>query len=120
MATNKAALRQAAESPDLTGVLDLDAKGRTKLGADREPLFKLGGVLYTIPTRVSAGVSLEYMRLSGMAGERTAIIWAMQTLIDQNGYAALVKNDTFTAEELSGITAVLMAKVIDGFKVPKA
>lgn len=120
MATNKATISKAAESPDLSGVLDLDTKGRPSLGVEREPLFKLGGVLYTIPMRVSAGVSLEYMRLSGMAGEQTAIIWAMQTLIDQNGYAALVKNDTLTAEELSGITAVLMAKVIDGFKVPKA
>jgi len=119
-ATNKATLRKAAESPDLTGVLDLDEKGRPSLDDDREPLFKLGGVLYTIPKQVPPGVSLEYLRLAGIAGEQTALIYAMQRLISAGGYQALVQDSTLTAQELGQVTAVVIAKVIDGFKIPKA
>jgi hypothetical protein len=120
MATNKATLRKAAESPDLTGVLDLDAKGRPSLDDDREPLFKLGGVIYTVPKRVTPGVSLEYLRLAGVAGEQTAVIWAMQRLISAGGYQALVADSTLEPAELGQLTAVLIAKVVEGFALPKA
>lgn len=120
MATNKATIRKAAESPDLTGVLDLDAKGRPSLDDDREPLFRLGGVVHTVPKVCSPGVSLEYLRLAGVAGEQTALIYAMQRLIGMEGYLALVGDTTLTVAELGEITSVVLAKVVNGFKLPKA
>lgn len=119
-ATNKATLRKAAESPDLTGVLDLDEKGRPSLDDDREPLFKLGGVVYTIPKQVPPGVSLEYLRLAGIAGEQTAVIWAMQRLISAGGYQALVNDTTLLPAELGKVTSAIVARVAAGFALPKA
>jgi hypothetical protein len=120
MATNKATLRKAAESPDLTDVLDLDAEGRPSLDDDREPLFKLGGVVYTVPKQVSPGISLEYLRLAGVAGEQTALIWTMQRLISDGGYLALVQDAALTAAELGKLTSAITAKVAEGFRLPKA
>src|SRR5882724_7222824 len=103
MATNKATLRKAAESPDLTGVLDLSADGRQSLDDDRELLFTgPDGTRYTIPAQCPPGVSLEYLRLTGIAG-----------------YQALVADDTLTATELGRIISVVIPKVISGFTLPK-
>jgi hypothetical protein len=120
MATNKETLRKAAESPDLTGVLDLSAKGRPSLDADREPMFKIGDTVYTMPKVCPPGASLEYLRLAGMAGEQTALIYAMQRLIGVEGYIALVGDATLTVEELAEITRKVIAKVVTGFTLPKA
>lgn len=120
MATNKATLHKAAESPDLSDVLNLDEKGRPTLHDDREPLFRLGGVVYTIPAVCSPGISLEYLRLTGIAGETTAMIYAMQKLISGSGYQALVADQTLTAEELAPIMVKIITRVTEGFRVPKA
>jgi len=120
MATNKATFRKAAESPDLTGVLDLSADGRQSLDDDRELLFTgPDGTRYTIPAQCPPGVSLEYLRLTGIAGEQTALIYAMQRLIGIAGYQALVADDTLTATELGRIISVVIPKVISGFTLPK-
>lgn len=120
MATNKATLHKAAESPDLSDVLNLDEKGRPSLYDAREPLFRLGGVVYTIPVVCSPGVSLEYLRLTSIAGEPAAVIYAMQKLISAGGYQALVSDETLTASELAPITSKIISRVAEGFKIPKA
>jgi hypothetical protein len=120
MATNKATISKAAESQELIDVLDLDEKGRPSLYAVREPLFRLGGVVYTIPVVCSPGVSLEYLRLTSIAGEPAAVIYAMQKLISAGGYQVLVADETLTAEELAPITSKIVDRVAEGFKIPKA
>lgn len=78
---------------------------------DREDLFEIDGVAYSIPVEVHGSMALEAMRLTREKGEVWATDWVMEQMIGAEGYKALIKCKTATKAEVTAIQKVIREKV---------
>lgn len=104
--TTAARKRAAPKPPAATSYLDFEP---VRIAADedvieeREPLFYIGAVEYTIPTNIPVGVALEYMRIAGEIGEQLAAPPLLTRVLGEEGYMALEQSKGLTDDQLKRI-----------------
>lgn len=86
---------------------------------EREVLFSIDGIEYTIPKKFSANVALQYARVSLLRGPQDAVSWALEKALGETGYAALMAFDQLEAEDLDTITGVILQRIAAALEVPK-
>lgn len=70
-------------------------------------IFELDDKIYSVPAKVSAGVSLNYLRKQVEEGPDAAIYYIMVTLLGQEAYDALANHPTLEKDDLDKVmTAV--------------
>lgn len=107
------------------GVLRLDrAENEAVIAAmvaDREPLFAIGEVVYTIPRKVPPSWALHAYNLATTVGETAALAYAAEKLLDADAWSALQGCETLTPDDMAVILNALVDKVLpDGGFAPKA
>jgi hypothetical protein len=78
---------------------------------ERIPVFSLDGVVYTIPGRVPAGLTLQVMEDMGTRGEEAAMVSALRTLMGEEAYTALKTCEYLTSEQLAEILDSVMERI---------
>lgn len=77
---------------------------------DREPLFSIDGVEYTIPKSIPTNVGLKAMRRVAELGEIAGTQWLLVYLMGQDAWDALEKCEDLTREDLGAIQEVVRRK----------
>jgi hypothetical protein len=93
----------------------------SKPAVDREmvDLFSIDDVTYQMPKRVGANIALGYMKLVRTHGQEAAIGWALEKVLGEDAYTALMNCDEVTAEDLETIMKVVHDNVMGAVENPK-
>jgi hypothetical protein len=86
---------------------------------EREALFELDGVEYTIPNTVTARESLQHRINTAEAGGEYATVVAARWMISDNGFAALMARDNVPDSDLDAILTAIVYR-ITGLVPPKS
>jgi len=78
---------------------------------DREEIFAIDGVSYTIPREVPGSLALEAMHQMRETGDVPATLWAMEELIGKAGMKALRNCKTVRVEETLAIQKIIRDRV---------
>lgn len=89
-------------------LIDLD--GPAEEPKEREPLFKLGGKVYTIPVAVPAGWLVMASMIAVESGETQALAWATRRMLGDEGWNAL-QEAKLHDEQFAQILKVITTKV---------
>ncbi|MGW4129496.1 hypothetical protein [Amycolatopsis japonica] len=109
--------RPAAKAPADLGVVldDAAAKAETDaLVAEREPLFTVGGVTYTIPKRVPPSWSMKAYRIATEQGDSAALEFAVEKLLTEEAWEALQECETVTPTAWEKVLNVLVDRILPG------
>lgn len=80
---------------------------------EREELFSLNGVVYTIPTKAHPSEMHAYLFTRRNEGADAAVSFAWQSFVDYGGYAALVNAGPVVSEEdWERLTAVILGRLV--------
>jgi hypothetical protein len=104
------------DAPEISG-------GAVTLGAkapeiERETLFYVGGVGYTIPKSFRPNAALGYAHVVRTQGTTAAVDWAMEKALGTVGYAVLREQEDLTDEVLTNMVTLVIAR-IEGLPDPK-
>lgn len=94
------------------GMVDLDAKPRDHTPVGRVELFRLDGVVYTIPDRTRANIGLKYLWLEKEQGTGPAEQWLLEELVGEDGYRALMEYDHLETEDMERIMTIAQRVVL--------
>lgn len=86
---------------------------------EREVLFSIDDVDYTIPVRFSANVALQFARTTLLRGPEIAVSWALETALGERGHAALMAYDDLEPEHLEIIVTTICTRIAAGMEAPK-
>lgn len=111
--------RLEPQSTPTTDVLRLTTAEGNAREVEREPLFEIDGVEYTIPTQFSANVGLEFMRLA-QVDYTAAMFYVLNYALGEGGYRALAAYPNLREDELNFVTRVVIRKVVGTISGPKA
>lgn len=103
-----------APPPAADGVVRLGGGGAPAV--DTEPLFELDGVTYSIPKRVGANVALRVMARFEQAGEVSAQIHMLRTVLGAEAFDALMGCDDLTPEQFEAISDRVQDLVLSSAK----
>ena len=78
---------------------------------DREPIFSIDGIEYTMPREVPGHIALEGMEIYRKGGDGAATPWIMEQLLGNDGYRALRDCPSLTKANLLAIIEVLRRKI---------
>lgn len=80
----------------------------------REPLFALDGVTYTIPTRFTPSEMLMYAHATRHYGPDQAVSWALEIALGADGYTTLmnVPPGTIPDEDFGKIIGVVTQRMV--------
>lgn len=98
----------------------LDSREDDDPFAEREPLFEIDGITYTIPVVVPASYGLRYLELAVTQGSVTAMVYGMRTALGDDGYLALTSYPKLKPEHLTAISAAIRSKFDGSNAAPKA
>lgn len=108
-------VQRVPEAPEVAG-------GAVTLGApvniDRETLFYVDGIGYTIPKSFGPNAALGYAHIARTLGQNAAIDWAMEKALGTVGYAVLRDQDDLTQDQLDNMITLIIAR-IEGLPDPK-
>lgn len=100
------------------GVLVLDRpENKTaveQMLADREPVFAIDGVMYTIPKSVPPSWSMTAIDLAMTQGESVALAWVVGKMLEPAAYEALKSCPTLVPDDLNTLFRILMDRVLPG------
>lgn len=104
-----------------SNVLALDRQENVDRLAEREPLFSVDGVEYTIPKVVPASWTIQATNLAMTQGEAVALTYALLKMLGDDGFKALQDCETLTQEDLTLVTKIIADKVVPtkGDALPK-
>lgn len=99
------------------------AGGAARLGTEaapveRETLFYVDGVGYTIPKTFAPNAALGYAHMVRTQGTSAGVDWAMERALGTVGYAVLREQDDLTQTQLDNMIALIIAR-IEGLPDPK-
>jgi hypothetical protein len=118
----------AAADPTLNGtqtvagngvVVDLDAAPRPTAPVGQVELFRLDGVVHTIPEKARFNVALKYLWLAKTKGEEIAGQWMLEELIGTDAYTALMDHDELTDAQFSQIMGAAQRVVLGSLESGK-
>lgn len=119
--------RAATKKPaaTTTSVLRLDRQENVDkvaaMVADREPLFSVGEVEYTIPKKVPAAWTIKTTELALSVSELAAVEYAMGKMLSEEGYKALADCETLTYTDFEIIRDAVLARILPNGKAdPKS
>lgn len=92
----------------------------TPVDAEREELFTVDGVAYTIAKTVPASVGLEYIRIKCERDPDAAIMFAMRTALGQKGFDALRAAADVSSDDMQTVMSACTALLIGSINGPKA
>lgn len=94
---------------------------KTKAPAERElvDLFSIDGTIYRMPVKVGANVALGYMKLVRTHGQEAAMGWALEKVLGEDAYTALMNCDDVGQEDLETIMQVVHDNVMGDVEAPK-
>jgi len=94
---------------------------KSKAPVDREmaDLFSIDDKKYQMPKRVGANIALGYMKLVRTHGQDAAIGWALEKVLGEEAYTALMECDEVTADDLEVIMKVVHDNVMGAVENPK-
>lgn len=85
---------------------------------DREPLFTLGGVTYTVPKKAPAAWTIKALDLARTVSDSVAVDYAMSKMLGVDGYKALAECETLTQSDFNVLRDEVLKRVIpEGPKV---
>ncbi|WP_018502982.1 hypothetical protein [Parafrankia discariae] len=93
----------------MSELIDLDAvlDNTTSIGDDTEParveIFRLGGVVYSVPALVRVNVLLRAAYLAQAQGDGPAEAWMMRELLGEEAHEALLGYASLTADQYTDI-----------------
>lgn len=100
-------------------MIELSSKARpTK--EEREPLFKLDGKQYTIPTTFRVSDTLTYVRIARTEGYDAAVDWALCRALGEAEYTRLTQVAALTDEQFNEIASTVLAKIVGRAATPKS
>ncbi|PKV95924.1 hypothetical protein ATK30_6857 [Amycolatopsis echigonensis] len=79
---------------------------------DREPLFSVGGVEYTIPKKAPAAWTIQATKLALEVSDSHAIEYALKKMLGDDGYQALAACETLTAADFDVIRDAIVKRVV--------
>lgn len=85
---------------------------------ERETLFYVGGIGYTIPKSFGPAAALGYAHVQRTQGGNAAVDWAMEKALGSIGYAVLREQDDLTETQLDNMITLIIAR-IEGLPDPK-
>ncbi len=77
-----------------------------------EPLFSIDGTVYSMPVEVPGNVALGYLEQMRQGGEAVAIAWAMEQVLGEAPYQALVNCKALKPHQLSAIITIVTEKIM--------
>jgi len=80
--------------------------------ADREPLFSIDGVEYTVPKQVPMAWSMKTLDLATTQGDAVALDYAVSAMLGPDGYEALTNCKTLMPEDANTLFRIVMDKVL--------
>lgn len=83
-------------------------------------LFEVDGVMYQVPLKPSASISLQYLDLVEKYGESAANLYAIRELLGPEGYKALSGCKTLQMEHLEWLVETIQGLVLGTVEAPKA
>lgn len=114
----------APSSPGELGlVLDREEAGAEveALIADREPLFTVDGVTYTIPKVCPSSWSLMAWTIANTDGASAALSYATKKAIGADAMLAMISCPSLTKADTTNVLQKVMDRVLpDGLPFPKA
>lgn len=86
----------------------------TKAPADRQmvDLFSIDGQVYQMPVQVGANIALGYMKLVRTHGQEAAMGWALERVLGEDAYNALMTCDEVEPEDLEAIMKAVLENVM--------
>jgi len=92
-------------------MIEIKTTGQAKNWRDeREPLFSIDGVEYTIPVSIPTNVGLRAMRKVAELGEIAGTQWLLVYLLGQDAWDALEGCADLTRADLTAIQEVVRTK----------
>ena len=92
---------------------------RTDRAEEREPLFYIDDVEYTILKRPSPSIGLQCLHLFRTQGDGVATDYVLAKLLGPEGYAALRDYDDLTPQQYKQICQVAIKRALGSLEVPK-
>lgn len=92
---------------------------RTDRAEEREPLFYIDDVEYTILKRPSPNVGLQCLHLFRTQGDGVATDYVLAKLLGPEGYAALREYDDLTPPQYKQICQIAIKRALGSLEVPK-
>ncbi len=83
--------------------IDLDAVPAAGAPPSQIEIFRLGGVVYSIPDRPRVNLALKYLWLAKTRGEEIAGQWMLEELLGVDAYQALMDFDGLTDTQFAAI-----------------
>lgn len=124
--TRKTTARKAPPGSDVApaGLLVLDdEESQAEIDAiiaDREPLFQVGGVTYSIPKKVPPSWTMTAVSLAMERGESVALMFGLENMLGEDGWLALRTCKTLTEEKMAKVIRVIVDRLMPGWSlVPK-
>jgi hypothetical protein len=87
---------------------------------EREPIFYIDDVEYTIPVRMRANEALECLHVFRTRGDEVATDFLLEKLLGKDGYQALLAYDGLEPEHLQQIIEIATERMMGATEVPKA
>ncbi len=82
-------------------------------------LFSIDGVTYGMPKKLGPTLAMKYLRMARVRGEEIAMGWALEAVIGEAAYTALMDFDGLTAAQLSQVMEVVRLQLIGATEDPK-
>jgi hypothetical protein len=82
-------------------------------------LFSIDGQVYQMPVKVGANIALGYMKLVRTHGQEAAMGWALEKVLGEDAYNALMECDDVEPEDLEAIMKAVHDNVMGAVEVPK-
>lgn len=92
------------------------AKNIIKLGSsktsDQTPVetvevFELDDKVYSVPKKVSAGISLKYLKLQAEEGPDAAMYFIMKKMLGEEAFEALSEHESLEKDDLAKIMEIV-------------
>lgn len=83
---------------------------------EMKPLFTLDGEVYSIPEKVSAGLSLAYLRIQAEQGPDAAIYYITREMLGDEVYETLENHPSLETEHLEKVMEAIETHVLSGGK----
>jgi hypothetical protein len=106
---------RARASSELPEIISLRSAPEDE--AERIDLFRIDGVVYTMSVRPRANVSLKYAWIAREKGMEAAASYALEALIGDDGYQALMNFSGLAPEDLDQIVSAA-SKIMAGAAEP--
>lgn len=83
-------------------------------------LFEVDGVMYQVPRKPSASISLQYLDVIEKYGESAANLYILREMLGPDGYKALSTCKTLDSGHLEWLVETIQGLVLGTVEAPKA